>query len=147
VLHPHSVGGAAQEEAPNLWAIAGAVALYQDKDAFGPIKGLAETWPNCAGYRVVLRGRLAENMITKCQMPTISENPALTITLSVSDGSSIYYTLDGSFPGPGNAGDSFGGPAVKYAAPFVVAANTTVRYASYQAGFIGSDTGASIVTS
>src|SRR5579872_2808798 len=69
----------------HLFAIAGAVTLYQDQDAFGPIKDLEKNWPRCAGYRVSLRGRLAENAIPKLSVPAISEGPPLTVTLSNSD--------------------------------------------------------------
>jgi hypothetical protein len=125
----------------HLYAIAGAVTLYQDKDAFGPIAELEESWPRCAGYRVLLRGRLAEDPIPKLALPAITEGPPLTITLAVADGSTIYFTTDGSFPGLGNAA------AQQYTQPFAVAAGATVRWASYLAGCLGSDAGQAQITS
>lgn len=64
---------------------------------------------------------------------TITESAPLQCTLACpTGGATIYYTTDGSLPGPGNAA------AQVYSAPFAVAVLTTVRAAAYQAGLIGS---------
>ncbi len=125
----------------HLFALAGAVTFYQDKDAFRPVEGLEKNWPRCAGYRVLLRGRLAENAIPKLAVAAISEGPSLTITLTAADASEIYFTTDGSFPGPGNSA------AQPYTRPFEVAAGATVRWAGYLAGYLGSDAAEAVITS
>ena len=113
------------------------IMLYQDQSAIEPI--LDPLWQGCCGYRVKLRGRLQEAQTTRCAVPAIAEGPPLTITLSVLDGSTIFYTTDGTFPGPGNAG------AIQYAGPFAVVSGTNVRYATYLPGNLGSNAAQSTI--
>lgn len=56
------------------------------------------------------------------------------VTLTVTDGSQIYYTVDGTTYPDTNA--------VEYIGPFVVAPGTLLRWASYRAGTSGSQVGA-----
>jgi hypothetical protein len=60
-------------------------------------------------------------------------NDTLTLTdNNPGGGSALYYTTDGSFPGPGN-------PAAQiYSAPFTVPIGTTIRTAAYYPGLQGS---------
>ena len=71
----------------------------------------------------------------KVATPTFSETD-LTVTLAcATEGASIYYTLDGSWPG---ASDSTGA-ATLYTVPVSVTIGQSVRYRAYLAGSIGSD--------
>lgn len=120
------------------FAIEGKLLLYQDKHAIVPLKDLS--YPGCLGYRVNLRGRMAESPHSKCVVPSIAEAGGF-VTLTTTDaGAAIYYTVDGSFPGPSNTA------ALTYAAPFAVASGTTVRWAGYLAGFLGSDAAQAVIT-
>lgn len=85
--------------------------------------------------------RLGASATNRVIVPTISE-AALTVTLAaVTSGSSIYYTTDGTFPGPGNSA------ATLYSAPFAVVSGTEVRFAAYKNGLSGSVAASRIITS
>jgi len=125
----------AARTALHQFAIEGKVLLYQDEKAIEPLAGLEKEFPGCLGYRVLLRGRMSEAAAAKCALPEISA-PRQTVSLSTPDERAvIYYTTDGSFPGPGNAA------AAVYAGPFAVESGTVVRWAGYLAGKLGSDAG------
>jgi hypothetical protein len=136
------------------WSDRGQIILMQDTQAIQPLPGLEEQYKGCVGYQVLFRGRLADQSYPQCATPTLTENPALTINLSTSDGSAIYFTIDGSFPGPGNPqagviapGGRRSGGWFLYSAPFTIAAGTVVTFASYQAGYRGSDVMQSTINS
>ena len=94
----------AARTALHQFAIEGKILLYQDEKAIEPLAGLEKEFPGCLGYRVLLRGRMSEAAQAKCALPEISA-PGLTVSLTTTDGgAAVYYTTDGSFPGPGNAG-------------------------------------------
>jgi hypothetical protein len=125
----------AARAALHQFAIEGKILLYQDEKAIEPLPGLEKEYPGCLGYRVLLRGRMSEAAAAKCALPEIAA-PAQTVSLSTADpGAAIYYTTDGSFPGPGNAA------ALVYQGPFAVPGGTVVRWAGYAAGMMGSDAG------
>jgi hypothetical protein len=122
------------------FAIEGKILLYQEEKAIEPLAGLEKEFPGCLGYRVLLRGRMSEAPAGKGAFPAISA-AGLTVSLSTTDaGAAIYYTTDGSFPGPGNAG------AEVYGGPFPVNPGTVVRWAGYLAGLTGSDAGQAVIT-
>jgi hypothetical protein len=122
------------------FAIEGKILLYQDEKAIEPIAGLEKEHPGCLGYRVQLRGRMSEAPAGKCATPGISA-PAQTVTLTTTEsGARIYYTTDGSFPGPGNAA------ARVYGGPFAVSCGTVVRWAGYLAGCYGSNAGEATIS-
>jgi hypothetical protein len=130
----------AARAALHQFAIEGKILLYQDEKAIEPLAGLEKEFPGCLGYRVLLRGRMSEAPAGKCALPAISAD-GQTVSLSTSEtGAGIYYTTDGSFPGPGNAG------ALVYSGPFTVNAGTVVRWAGYRAGWTGSDAGQAVIT-
>lgn len=119
------------------FAIEGKILLYQDEKAIEPLAGLEKEFPGCLGYRVQLRGRMSEAAAGKCALPAITA-PGQRVSFSTAEeGAEIYYTTDGSFPGPGNAG----GTAAVYTEPFEVSAGTVVRWAGYLEGLTGSDAG------
>jgi hypothetical protein len=130
----------AARTALHQFAIEGKILLFQDEKAIEPLAGLEKEFPGCLGYRVLLRGRMSEAAAAKCALPEISA-PGQTVSLSATEeGAAIYYTTDGSFPGPGNA------VAALYAGPFAVASGTVVRWAGYLAGSLGSDAGEATIT-
>ncbi len=130
----------AARTALHQFAIEGKILLYQDEKAIEPLAGLEKEFPGCLGYRVLLRGRMSEAPAGKSAFPAIAA-AGLTVSLSTTDaGAAIYYTTDGSGPGPGNAG------ALVYGGPFPVNPGTVVRWAGYAAGRMGSDAGQAVVT-
>ena len=130
----------AARAALHQFAIEGKILLYQDEKAMEPLAGLEKEFPGCLGYRVLLRGRMSEAAAGKCALPGIAA-PGQTVSFSTAEeGAAIYYTTDGSFPGPGNEA------ARIYGGPFAVSAGTVVRWAGYAAGFHGSDAGEAMVT-
>lgn len=118
--------------------IEGVGAFFGDKNAIEPVVG-DERFPRQVCYRVTLKTECRRESIARCLLPAISEN-ALTVTLTpLTVGAPIYYTLDESFPGAGNAA------ALTYSAPFTVASGTVVRWAAYN-GLSGSDIGSATIS-
>jgi hypothetical protein len=116
--------------------------IQQTVERLKPLAGLEKEFPGCLGYRVQLRGRMSEAAAGKCALPAIAA-PGQTVSFSTTDeGASIYYTTDGSFPGPGNAT----GTAQVYTGPFEAGAGTVVRWAGYLEGLMGSDAGQAVIT-
>ena len=122
------------------FVIYGIAVLTQADTAIEAVPLHKELFPNCRCFRANFRGRFEEIQQAKCLIPAIAENNPLQVTLSTTDGATIFYTTDGSFPGPGNAA------ATQYQAPFNVLSGTTVRWASFLAGINGSDVKQSIIT-
>lgn len=100
----------------------------------------------CLSHVAKMLAKLELSPLTRLADPSISGSTA-AVTLTDNSGlggTVLYYTLDGSFPGPGN-------PAVLlYAAPFAVASGTMVRFAAWNtinpALVIGSDDDCATVT-
>lgn len=90
------------------WGITGTGTMYAYAEA---IKDAAE-FKGLRAYRVKLQMTQVRVQTSRCALPTLSET-GLTVTLTCSTaGAAIYYTQDGSFPGPSNPG------AVLYNGPF-----------------------------
>jgi hypothetical protein len=84
--------------------------------------------------RVTMHATFVLTALERTLAPAVAENSG-TITLTDQQpggGSKIYYTIDGSFPGAGNAG------AVVYAGPFAAGSGTVVRTAAYNGSTQGS---------
>ena len=111
-----------------------------------PLADIDSVYPGCAGYRVSLRLKFSEPFLPKVQLPTIAwAGDTFTLT-AVTGGSTIYYTTDGTFPGPGNHGtkqDGTAGTAIQ-GTTAAVASGTVIRFAAYAANSTGSDVGQSI---
>lgn len=85
-------------------------------------------------YDVVMMTQeaISQNEV-KCQTPQITAAGALvTIACGTAD-ASVYYTLDGSYPWPGNS------QAVLYSAPFTIVGQVLVRAGGYREYFIPSN--------
>lgn len=108
-----------------------------------PIPDVDKLYPGCTGYRVSLRIKFSEAPLTKVAAPSIAwTGDTFTLTNNTA-GATIYYTTDGSWPGPGNFGtkqDGTQGTAVQ-GTTATVASGTFLRYAAYLAGATGSDIG------
>lgn len=85
-------------------------------------------------HEVTLIQTVSPEMLGKVTAPTISEDGGQIALACVTAGASIYYTLDGSFPGSGNAS------AILYEAPFSLEPGThSMRLAAQKAGMQASD--------
>lgn len=98
-------------------------ALY----AKGPVIQPDSEFPaGLLAYRVQLHLRLMRTQVARVATPTISQGEGGAVTLACgTSGASIYYTTDGSFPGPGNAA------ATLYAEPFTAEVGTRLRFGAY----------------
>jgi len=108
---------------------------------------LEKDFPGCNGYRVNFAMRLAEKTIMKVPTPSIDfvvqnqEYGSGSVTLSSSVGGvTIYFTTDGSFPGPANAA------ATVYANPFDGTVGDVIRFAAFADGYQGSNSGLAKLT-
>ncbi len=115
--------------------IEGLCSLYPSRRAIVP----NTDFEGVVAYDVFLEATMPITPIVQVATPAIGGN-ILGVTLTpVTNGSTIYYTTDESFPGKAN-------PAAQiYAVPFVVAGGTVVRWAAYKTGMRGSDIGRAII--
>jgi Chitobiase/beta-hexosaminidase C-terminal domain len=90
------------------WGIDGVGAIYADRQAIED----AKEFQGLLAYRVSLRTRMVRDQTPRCALPAITESN-LTVTLAcATEGATINYTQDGTFPGPSNPG------AQQYSEPF-----------------------------
>ena len=89
-------------------------------------------------YDVNIESELDLDILAKTALPFIA-GAGGNVTITCNDGTaSIYYTLDGTAPWPGNA--SYPATGILYAAPFAAPApGTLIRAAAFSAGKLGSD--------
>ena len=95
------------------------------------------------GYRLILKVRGSNDQPPKCAAPTCTW-AGDTFTLNcATPGATIYYTLDGSFPGPYTPPAGYpANTSVVYAAPVAVASGTVVLATAFilnSTTTIGSD--------
>ena len=95
------------------------------------------------GYRLILEVRFASDEPTKVDAPVaVFAGGNCTLTVQAA-GAKIYYTTDGSFPGPYTPPAGYpANTSVQYAAPFAVASGTVILVAAYLLNsqtVIGSD--------
>jgi hypothetical protein len=84
-------------------------------------------------YRVSFGFRHSATPAGRVSTPLVSETGGrVTLTCSTA-GASIFFTLDDSFPGPGNPA------AARYESPFQVDTGTILRVAAYAESMTGSD--------
>lgn len=99
-----------------------------------------ETAAGVIRYDMIFVCENARDEITRCEPVTLAEAPALTLTLTCATaGAAIYYTTDGSLPGPDAATGLAAGTATLYSAPFAVTSGARVSVAAYKTGLAGSD--------
>lgn len=120
------------------FAIEGVGSFYAGENALQPFLDEEE---GVIGQVATFKYHAAQTPDARCVTPTISE-AALAVTLATTDGgATIYYTTDGSFPG-----SYAGSTATAYTVPFTVTSGTTVRFAAYQTGRLGSDAAQALIT-
>ena len=91
------------------------------------------------GYRLILEVRFAADQPAKVSAPTAVIAAGQATLTCATPGATIYYTLDGSFPGPG-ALNAAGIPSANlYTAPVAVSTGQQLLAAAYLANNIGSD--------
>ena len=113
--------------------IEGVGALYADERPIVP----ADEFPGLVGYRITLRLATLRPQMERVATPSIAED-ALNVTLACTTAeAAIYYTQDGSFPGPGNEA------ALIYANTFAMS-GTVLRWAGYLDGMVGSNVGEAV---
>jgi len=117
----------------NQWLNQGIGSGNMYVDGFDPI----EDRKGAYGYRIQIRLRLAEDQPAKVAAPTISfagDNASLACA---TNGAVIFYTTDGSLPGPwlANPGDT-PNTSQPYNAPVAVPSGATILAAAYIGAFV-----------
>jgi hypothetical protein len=96
------------------------------------------------GHVVKMRANVEFTALPKLSAPAITwAGDTFTLTDTSGQDASLYYTQDGSFPGPGSlASLNNGGTALLYAAPVAVFSGRQIRATAYLPSslYIGSDT-------
>jgi len=113
------------------YIIEGVGSLSAAKDAIKP----ANEFPDCVAYRVTFKTRAARKQTDRVQLPAIQEVSGLVTLANNTEGATIYYTLDGGFPGPSNPKASL------YSAPFDTSAVACIRWSAYKSGLNSSNVG------
>ena len=95
-----------------------------------------ERFDGIVGLRAICRLKSVRVKPERAATPVITDNGAQTVSITVSDGSAIYYTTDGySFPGSSNTGLLTGEQAATlYTGPFAVASGAVVLAGAFSAG-------------
>lgn len=110
--------------------------LFAAKDCVTPTRDYLPR----IGYETKFSALLPLTKLPRVALPRLTQN-GLAVTLTpITEGSVMFYTLDETFPGAGNAA------ALLYNAPFAVSAGAVVRWAAFKAGWIGSVVGRQVIT-
>ena len=112
------------------WAVEGVGSFFTEGRSFEQFQPPANL--DVVGYQLLLKCTLLQADCARVAVPTFSQSGSTVTLACVTASSTIYYTLDGSFPGPGNSA------ALTYASPFTVTSGQTVRAAAYHATLSGS---------
>jgi hypothetical protein len=108
------------------WTVAGFDPIEDKKGAYG--------------YLLVLAVRRADDQPPKCSAPTCVIADGMATLTTVTEGAAIYFTRDGSFPGPWVAPEGItANTSTLYNAPFAVVSGQTILAAAYSATADGSD--------
>jgi hypothetical protein len=110
-----------------------------DGMAYGPMSG-RDLLPGCAGFQVSVHVLGKASQTPRCSVVQVSVAGHVATLSCATAGSTVYYTLDGSFPGT---------PAVQaasreiltsqaYTAPFAVSAGQTLRCIAWAPGYNNS---------
>ncbi|HEY3861645.1 MAG TPA: FN3 associated domain-containing protein [Verrucomicrobiae bacterium] len=116
-----------------LFFLGGALQGFYTAPVFYEYINAAEGAPFIS-LAVALRATFSLTALTRAITPAASAaGQAVTLAdRQPGGGSALYYTTDGSFPGPGNPA------AILYNNPFTVAGGTAVRTAAYNGALQGS---------
>ena len=91
--------------------------------------------PHLWAWECVVKAHDAQRARVKCGLPRITaaaeEDESQTVTLTGTEGESMYYTLDGTLPTPSSG--------ILYALPFNVTGSPTVRAMAWMPGLMPSD--------
>ena len=121
------------------WLDEGQGEMYPQDTPIAPANDLP---PGTLGYRVSVKMQHSPMFLPRVTQPTISIDGSFNVTLSgVTNGTAIYYTLDGTTPAVANQ------TAVKYTGPFQTTVGQTVRWQGWIAGYTPSNIGSAIVGS
>ncbi|MDE2099110.1 MAG: chitobiase/beta-hexosaminidase C-terminal domain-containing protein [Patescibacteria group bacterium] len=111
--------------------IDGVGALYADRNAIRE----ASEFTGVVAYRVAFRVKALRPQTGRVATPTITEtNLEVTFTCNT-PGATIYYTTDGSFPGPSNPA------AIQFDGNLFTFSGSALRWAAYAPGLVGSNVG------
>jgi hypothetical protein len=109
--------------------------------ARGPSLREAADFEPLRAFRCQLNLKLPRTQTTRTALNQNSISEASgEITLTVPEGAEIYYTTDGTFPGPGNPA------ATIYSGVFTATAGTVIRWAAYKVDELPSFAGYATVT-
>ncbi len=124
-----------------LWRASG---LIPETAAVAP----DHSYPGIVGMKVSAYLRQEREQPARAATPVITVDANNNVTITVTDGSAIYYTMDGfSYPSPKTDGSLSGETAATlYGAPFSVAPGTTIMAAAFANGILPSQTSTLIVT-
>jgi hypothetical protein len=111
------------------WSIGGVGILH----ASGRWAQPANEFENLVAYRVTLSLEHRTVFPPKVAKPALSESGGLHAITCSTAGASIYYTLDGTYPGPSNPG------AMMYISPIAAGTGDTITAAAYLEDYTGSD--------
>lgn len=113
----------------NGYALAQDITLWAQGRAMVPNRD----YPGVRGVDVQLQYRFTPNFLAPCATVPISFDAGQCMLTCATEGATIYYTTDGTFPGAANAA------AQIYTVPFNIASGKQVRAAAYQPGtLVGS---------
>ena len=110
--------------------------LVADENAVLP---LGEVRGGIIAYKGRLEMPLDNDVLDKVARPQISVAGTTVTIVCATDGASIYYTTDETYPWSGNAA------AMLYSAPFIATAGDVVRAVAHKTNLVASDAAAETI--